>query len=272
MATRRPWGRPSVSWLPTTFNAFLYGRNTYYWSKTACAGGYGDYTKAKIYHWLHTTDLSAAVRVLESVKEPLEGRVWYNYPGQSAPYAVGTQNRPTRVGRVLDDGSTQLYEYGYNSFGNLTYSIDPIGRIFSYVYATNGIDLLETRQTRSAQNELLSRTTYNNQHLPLTQRDAAGQVTTFTYNPRGQMLTETDAQGATTTHTYDSNGYRTSVDGPLPGPGDTNSWTYDSFGRVRTTTSRAAPRPRFIRTDRKFATCMKRPRAGCGSESTKNCR
>jgi len=217
-----------------TFNAFLHARNTYYWSKTACAGGYGDYTKAKIYHWLHTTDLGNAVRVLESEKEPLEGRVWYNYAGQSAAYAVGTQDRPTRVGRVLDDGSTQLYTYGYNSFGNLTNSIDPVGRIFSYVYATNGIDLLETRQTRAGQNELLAQTTYNTQHLPLIQRDAAGQVTTFTYNARGQVLTESDPNGATTTHTYDSNGYQTSVDGPLPGPGDNNSWTYDSFGRVRT--------------------------------------
>ena len=217
-----------------TVNSYLIYRNTYYWSKTACAGGYGDYTKAKIYHWLHTTDLASAARVLESEKEPLEGRVWYDYAGQGLPYTVGTNDKPAHVGRVLDDGTTQLFTYEYNAFGKMTREIDPIGRTTSYLHATNGIDLLETRQTRAGQNELLSQTTYNTQHLPLTQRDAAGQVTTFTYNARGQVLTQSDPNGATTTHTYDSNGYRTSVDGPLPGPGDTNSWTYDSYGRVRT--------------------------------------
>ena len=60
--------------------------------------------------------------------------------------------------------------------------IDPVGRTFSYIYAENGIDLLEIRQTRAGQNELLSKMTYNAQHLPLTSTDAAGQTTTYTYN------------------------------------------------------------------------------------------
>jgi RHS repeat-associated protein len=220
-----------------TQNLALFGRNTFYWSKTACALGYGDYTKAKIFHWLHTAgDGTFATRVVESEKEPLEGRVWYNYPGQASAYHVGTINKPTRVGRVLDDGSTQLYSYEYNGFGNLTNEVDPVGRTFSYLYAANGIDLLETRQTRAGSNELLSQTTYNSQHLPLTEIDAAGQRTSYTYNARGQILTETDPRGSTATHRYDTNGYRSSVDGPLPGPGDTTTWTYDSYGRVRTKT------------------------------------
>ena len=105
----------------------------------------------------------------------------------------------------------------FNSFGKLTNSIDPIGRTFSYLYGTNGIDLLEVRQTRGGNNELLSRTTYNAQHLPLTTVDAAGQTNTFTYNSRGQLLTETNPKGETTTYTYDTNGYLIAVDGPLPG-------------------------------------------------------
>ena len=82
--------------------------------------------------------------------------------------------------------------------------IDPIGRTFSYIYATNGIDLLEIRQTRAGQNELLSRMTYNAQHLPLTSTDAAGQTTTYTYNARGQLLTRTNAKNETTTYIYDT--------------------------------------------------------------------
>ena len=222
-----------------TKNQFLNFRNTFYWGKQACAFAYGDYTKAKIYHWLHTADLHSAAGVLESVKEPLEGRVWYDYAGQSStngPIFIGSTNKPAHVGRVLDDGSTRVYTYAYNDFGNVTKTIDPLGRTFSFMYAENGIDLLEIRQTRGGQNELLSQTTYNNQHLPLTSKDAAGQMTTYTYNTRGQVLTKTNPKNETITYHYDANGYLTSIDGPLPGTDDTIAFTYDSFGRVRTTT------------------------------------
>jgi RHS repeat-associated protein len=221
-----------------TTNQYLYYRNTFYWSKKAFAAAYPDYTKAKIFHWLHTTDLTSTAGILESIKEPLEGRVWYDYIGQSpalgGSLVVGSTNRPTYMGRVLDDGSTKLYTYEYNDFGNISKMIDPVGRTFSYIYEANGIDVLETRQTRAGQSELLSQMTYNAQHLPLTSKDAAGQTTTYTYNARGQVLTITNAKNETTTFSYDANGYRTSIGGPLPGA--TNTFTYDSFGRVRTST------------------------------------
>lgn len=220
----------------TTRNEFLAFRNTYHWDRQACAHAYGDYRKARIYHWLHSTDLRSPVGILESTKKALEGRVWYDYRGQggsNGPIVVGSTSKPAHVGRVLDDGSTQLYTYEYNDFGNVTKTIDPVGRTFSYIYDANGIDLLEVRQTRAGQNELLSQTTYNAQHLPLTVKDAAGQTTTYTYNARGQILTETNALGGTKTYHYDANGYRTSVVGPL---GDATTWTYDALGRVRTKT------------------------------------
>jgi RHS repeat-associated protein len=221
-----------------TLNNFLGFRNTFYWDRQADAFGRGDYTKARLYHWLHTTDIHVASGALESVKEPLEGRVWFDYAGQLGPQVngqiiVGSTSKPAHVGRVLDDGSTQLYANEYNGLGNVTKTIDPVGRTFSYIYADNGIDLLEVRQTRAGQDELLSQATYNAQHLPLTRKDAADQVTSYTYNARGQILTITDALGATTTFHYDSNGYRTSVVDPL---GGTTKWTYDAVGRVRTRT------------------------------------
>ena len=45
-----------------TANAFLSVRNTFYWSRTACASSDGDYAKAKIYHWLHAEDRSKTLR------------------------------------------------------------------------------------------------------------------------------------------------------------------------------------------------------------------
>jgi RHS repeat-associated protein len=218
-----------------TGNSYLNYRDTYYWSRNACATAYGDYTKAQRFHWLHTADGSSTSGILESTLEPLENRVWYDYAGQ-IPYLVGSINRPAHVGRVLDDGSTQLYSYGYNGFGHVTNSVDPLGRTFSYIYDTNGIDLLQIRQTRGHNNELLFTATYNSQHRPLTEIDAAGQTNTFTYNARGQLLTATDPKGETVTCSYDANGYLLSADGPLPGTNDSMTATYDSFGRVRTLT------------------------------------
>ncbi len=218
-------------------NRFLYGRNTFYWSRTAMASSPGNYSKARIYHWLHTENQALTAGVLESIKEPLERRVWFNYPGQEFTIEIGTSSRPTRIGRVLDDGTTQLYTYAYNQFGHITNFVDPVGRTFSYLYASNAIDLLEARQTRVGNNELLARITYNGQHRPLTAVDSAGQTNTFTYNARGQRLTATNPKGETTTYSYDPDGYLLAIDGPLSGTNDTVRASYDFFGRVRTLTS-----------------------------------
>ena len=114
---------------------------------------------------------------------------------------MGTTSKPAHTGRVLDDGSTQLYFCEYNDFGNITTAVDPVGRTFSYTYAPNGIDLLDTRQTRAGQSELLHQITYNAQHKPLTSTDAAGQTTIFTYTePRGQIESSTDPLGHRTTY------------------------------------------------------------------------
>ena len=221
-----------------TTNEYLYYRNTYHWDRQGCAYAYGDYTKARIYHWLHSADLQSPVGILESTKAPLEGRVWYDYAGQTTSngsIVIGSTSRPTHIGRVLDDGSTQLYYREYNDFGNVTKAVDPVARTLSYRYDANGIDLLETRQTRAGQSELIRQTTYNAQHQPLTSTDQAGQVTTFTYNARGQLATVTDPLGHTTSYQYDAHGYLTSLTGPL-GATDTTAWTYDSSGRIKTLT------------------------------------
>jgi RHS repeat-associated protein len=227
---------PTVPQGMNTDNLYLYGRNTFYWSRDACATSYMDYSKARLYHWLHTSDLTSSSGILESTKEALEGRVWYDYQGQIGAYVVGPNNLPSHVGRVLDDGTTQLSKYQYDEFGHLTNSIDPLGRTISYLYSSNGIDLLEIRQTRGGNNELLARATYNAQHLPLTETDASGHTNFYTYNSRGQVLTETNPKSETTSYTYDNNGYLLAIDGPLPGTNDVSAATYDAFGRIRTHT------------------------------------
>lgn len=221
------------------FNLYLNYRTTFFWDKKAMQDGPGDYKKARIYHWLHggsSAPFTIGAPILESIKSPLENRVWYNYQGQSHPAGAnqGMSASPSIIGRVLDDGTTQLTKFGYNELGADTVSIDPLGRKLSYLYDTNQIDLLEVRQTTKGANELLAKFTYNNKHLPLTTKDASGQTTKFTYNTSGQLLTVTNPKKETTTLTYDANGYLQNITGPVAG--SKLSFTYDGFGRVRTIT------------------------------------
>lgn len=218
-----------------TDNGGLELRSSYYWDRKSSAVAYGDYTQARHYQWLHS-EAGLTAGTPETEKMPLEGRVWFDYAGQSAPSNEGPSVKPAHVGRVMDDGTTQLYTYLYDSFGHVTNYIDPAGRTLTFIYATNGIDLLEVRQTRIGQNELLEKATYNSQHRPLTITDAAGQTTTHTYNARGQVLTLTDPLGRRLSATYDTNGYLLAVDGFLPGTNDVTTLTYDTFGRIRTIT------------------------------------
>lgn len=230
-----PYSEPVAPTGMNVQNTFLVYRNSFYWDPKTYAEAPGDYTKAHLYHWLHFA-AGVAAGVLESEKAPLENRVWYNYDGQSVAYNYGTTDQPNAIGRVLDDGATQLVKLGYDASGNVTNLIDPVGRSQRMVYSTNGVDLLEVRQTTGGANDLLVRYVYNSQHRPIAIEDAAGQWTTNTFNARGQITSTRNPNGETTSLTYDSNGYLISADGPLPGSADTMSLTYDAAGRVRTMT------------------------------------
>jgi RHS repeat-associated protein len=220
----------------STDNGGLQLRSSYYWDRKASALAYGDYSQARHYQWQHDESLVLTSGALVTTKKPLEGRVWFDYAGQTTPSVIASNTLPAHIGRVLDDGTTQLYALAYSPFGRVTNSIDPVGRTLSYLYDTNGIDLLEMRQTRLGKDELVAKMTYNSRHCPLTFTDPSGQTTTSSYNARGQILTITDPKNETTTFTYDANGYLVRLDGPLPGTNDTVSATYDAFGRVQTLT------------------------------------
>jgi YD repeat-containing protein len=245
-----PYALPS-STVPhgmAVFNAYMYGRNSFFWSKKAFAEGAWDITKAKIYHFLHEPDISTESRVLESVQAPLENPVWYDYPGQLindglasgdnwlGSGVLGTSAEPSVVGRALDDGTSQLYFYQYNPLGKVTHFIDPLGRNFTYAYAANNVDLLQTIMTHNGKHELQGTITYNSQHLPLTITDASGQTTWNTFNARGQLLSTTNPKGELTTLNYNANGYLTNIVGHLQNSTDVTSFAYDSFGRVQTAT------------------------------------
>jgi RHS repeat-associated protein len=224
---------------PGVTNAGLNVANTFYWDKKAMQVAPGDYTKAKITHWLYDADGSLS-GVVSSEKPALENRIWYTYAGQPDYEHAGHTANPSQIAQVLGDGTTQLSQFEYNSLGKTTKTIDPVGRVMSYVYDTNNVDLLEIRQTRGTNNELLRKFTYDDRHQTLTDTDAAGQVATFSYNAQGQILTSKNAKSETTTYAYGGAvpaGCLASIASPpFNGNSAVTTFAYDSFKRVRTVT------------------------------------
>jgi RHS repeat-associated protein len=230
-------------------SSFMNGRDTYYWDKSVLPLWRGDYTKARSRHFLHdSTDPTGTTTssVIESIKNPLERRIWRNFPGQCGVPAcaggTGSLDRPSISARVLDDGTTQSTQFTYNFRGKLTSIIDPIGRTTLYDYDTNNgylIDLISVRQqTSPSVYSTIASFTYNSQHRPLTYTDAAGQTTTYTYNGAGQATQVTNPLGQTTRYEYDGLGYLTRI---VNANGLTAaSFTYDAFGRVATSTDSEA--------------------------------
>jgi YD repeat-containing protein len=222
----------------TTSNALLDHYNTVYWDKRAWSLGAGDLTKATITRWTTKPEYDSGTTyssgVPHSIKRPLEGRVWYKYPDQPAPEALGWWTQPTHVARVLDDGSSQIIQMEYNDRGSVLTKTDPLGRRTSYTYAANGTDLLEVRQTTGTLNDLLAQYGDYINYRPGRITDAAGQTTTMTYNAAGQVQTVTNPKLDTTTSAYDAEGRLVSVTGPVTGA--TTTHTFDGHGRVRTIT------------------------------------
>ena len=195
---------------PGVYNSALDSFNTFYWDKKAMAVAPGDYTKARITHWLPTSD-GIVSGIKHSEKRPLENRVWYTYAGQTDPGKVGNNALPISVARVLADGSTQLSQFEDNSLGHSTKVTDPVGRVTSSVYDTNNIDLLTVYQRNpagasidpsGANADKIANYTYNGLHEPLTSTDAAGQTTVFSYNAYGQIAALQNAKNETTTYDY----------------------------------------------------------------------
>jgi YD repeat-containing protein len=154
-------------------------------------------------------------------------------PGQIRSFVAGTYDLPTRVGRVLDDGTTQLSQFAYNADGRITQAVDPVGRTTLFAYAANQIDLTAVTQT-TASGPTIARFTYNNQHRPLSYTDAAGQTTKYAYNTAGQLISATNPLGQTTSYQYGSLGQLKKVvnaNGKIA-----TSFSYDAFGRIATYT------------------------------------
>lgn len=218
---------------------------TFFWDRNAMSlypsdPGNLDYTHCKTTKFMVEPGTNVEAPVIAWIKPALEGQITNTYEGQTGSddlIYIGNSNKPIKVERILDDLSVQSYNYKYNDAGKVTESIDPLGRKFEYEYAANGIDLLEVRQTKDSNNDLLGKWIFNNSvHLPNISLDGSGQRTSIEYNNRGQITSSTDQDNKVTTMSYDVDGYLEEIDGPLPGDKDVTSFAYDGYGRLYTIT------------------------------------
>src|SRR5205085_4071813 len=226
-------------------NAGLNLANTFYWDKKAMLVTPRLYSNAVITHWLYNADNSVS-GIVSSEKRPLENRVWYAYNAQPDYWHVGPSGNPTKIGRVLADGITQLSQFEYNSIGKITKTTDPKLRVMTYEYASNNIDLRYVRQKTGTNNELLRTLTYNPPsqvplHLPVTDTDASGKETQFVYNSQGQLLSRENPKHEITTYSYGGTvppGCLASITSPQFNlVSAVTRFTYDSYKRVHTVTS-----------------------------------
>ncbi|MBX9720203.1 MAG: hypothetical protein K2X81_02315 [Candidatus Obscuribacterales bacterium] len=129
--------------------------------------------------------------------------------------------------------------YQYNALGNRTFSADPNGRVFSYTYAANGIDLTQITEIQNNDSFMLGNWTYNTQHRPTQYIDGSARTWGYGYNAKGQITSMTDPNSNSTSMTYTglSSSFLTQIDGPLSGTADVTNFTYDGFNRLATTTN-----------------------------------
>jgi RHS repeat-associated protein len=241
---------PSASVVNFTNNYNQY-RNSYYWDKLRMKLSPGNYQKAHRYHWVHSWVPKGVTSILESEVPPLEGRIFYNYPGQTNTFTQGTLASPSVIARVVKDAQgnnqTQATKYQYNAQGNVTRVTDPVGREMLYEYDTNGVDIiaLKRRTGTSGGNPVwttIASYTYGGAapHRPSIVTDGAGKTTQYTYSATGQVLTITNAKSEVTTFTYETNTSSAAYDRLLSIAGDVaggnRTFTYDAYGRTSTST------------------------------------
>ena len=211
------------------FNIYLNSRSTYYWDAEAYQRFPGDYTKAVNSHWAHHSQLGSTSDTLESIKYPLENRIWYAHPGSSSGGYSGSLNVPSRIGRVRADGSTQLTQTTYDAVGHVLSQTEPSGLTTTYTYAANAIDVIKIERSTASAETSVETFSYDDRHHLLSHTDATGVTVRYTYNAAGQRESSTDGRGQTTTYRYDPKGYVQSVTDPRAG---VTHYSYDALGRV----------------------------------------
>jgi RHS repeat-associated protein len=226
---------PSGTPINTFDNSFLGHRNTWYWNRYQYAnlstafqtnGAYSDLTsndklKGRWRHWLQrfygdTGHFEVTAVSLEREPSPdgvTQGqKTWYDYADKYGgdPEFAGPQILPSVISRVMPDGTTWYEYHERNEYGHTTNKIEKwtdggtdYFRTNRFVYAANGIDLLEHWHSHDGGEVREVAYGYNSNHQPLTMTNALGEVTTYTYSGN-KLITVQTPSGLLSSNTYNS--------------------------------------------------------------------
>ncbi|TVR46265.1 MAG: RHS repeat protein [Puniceicoccaceae bacterium] len=243
----------AVSFLPKNNNLFY--RNTYYWTRQMMREGAGDYSRAIVYNWKAPGNIVTGL--LNSYKNPLEGRIWFNYSGQTSVEGLGKVFKPSKIVRAIE-GPTQVptWTMEQNDYdpvhGLLRRSVDRLGREMIYEYNDHGdvpgavkdVDLTAIKVRIADGFQTIARFSHYVSHQPTRAYDAAGFLTTFTFNDAGQITSITNPLGETTAFVYHETdapgqqrrGRLARIEQAAPLAATLAVFGYDAFGNVASVT------------------------------------
>ena len=219
------WGRQQFASLSASF---LATSNSWDASQLITA----DYTAARLRHWNVTPDGGQGNSLsMERDPSPDAGitpgeMTWYDYPGKPDFNTQGSSEIPILIIKVLPDGSqryvlSQLDQWGNRTNVISTYSAggSVLTRTNSYVYAANGVDLLQAIGPDGATTAY----GYDANHHVIAMTNALGEVTRYTYNGNEQPTSITQPSGLVTTIIYGADGFLAQQ---IAVGYSTNSYTY----------------------------------------------
>lgn len=248
----------SVSFYPK--NDHIQWRNTWYWDKKAMYHGPENWNLATVYNWKSDAWQYNIVPALASSRSPGQGRVWFNYPGQTGVDGSISSYQPAKTVRQVENEAGiptwAMTQQTYNEHGLPLESVDEKGRKTKIVYAANNQDVSTVQTWINGAWVTLKSFIYApapNTRLPATITEVSGLTTGYLYNASGQVTQVTTSKASNSEAVrYTYSAHPTTAPAAWPGaPGflrkiektspanpvlwvSTDEFTYDSTNRVRT--------------------------------------
>ncbi len=205
---------------PSLWDCCRVMRNSFHWDRHVTSlqsSGTWDFDQAMLRHYTHDAHVGAntvAAPILNSMRPPLQRRIFFAYQDAISSIWSGLPASPIYTGVVLDNGTTQATLASYLNAGQpdkphpvatLT-DATSAGRTTKFTYGSNDIDLTKIEQKISSTPTYatLAEFTHDSNHNVLTKTDAAGQVWRYAYNAAGQLIFATNPLNETSFWEYDS--------------------------------------------------------------------
>lgn len=170
-----------------------------------------NFDKARATYWYVDSQGKSHPHMM-AVKSPLTARKFAVYPNNAGgnknvdPLEDPQEGWATKVEDEEGDPAVHWSEVYFNAEGNVIQTVDPMGQLIDFEYASNGIDLedvyVEDLLDGPYQIAKYSGHGSGPGHLPTSLYDATNAKTTLVYNSKGQVTKVTNELGEEFEFTY----------------------------------------------------------------------